>query len=81
MPDPVILYSSSSCSDCRKLKAQLDLLGVAYQEKNIEEDPSALSFLLKKTGGKKVTPVLDINGKILIDPRPADLSRQLGLIN
>jgi len=79
MAHPINLYSSSSCSDCRKLKSQLDLLGVLYQERNVEEDPSALAFLLEKTGGKKITPVLEISGRILIDPSPLALSMELGI--
>ena len=79
MTTPITLYSSSSCSDCRKLKAQLDLLGIVYLEKNIEEDSEALNFLLEKTNGKKITPLLDIGGKILIDPHPKELAKELQL--
>jgi glutaredoxin len=78
MPPKITVYTSSTCSDCRKLKIRLDVMGVNYLEKNIEEDPLSLRYLLEKTGGKKITPVLEIDGKVLIDPRPETLTALLG---
>ncbi len=73
----IIFYSSSTCSDCRKLKIRLDAIGISYIERNVEEDPLFLQDLLEKTGGKKITPVLEIEGRVLIDPRPETLAAWL----
>jgi glutaredoxin len=77
MPPKITVYTSSTCSDCRKLKTRLDTMGVNYLEKNVEEDPLSLQYLLEKTRGKKITPVLEIDGKVLIDPKPETLTALL----
>jgi glutaredoxin len=78
MPPKITVYTSSTCSDCRKLKNRLDAMGINYLEKNVEQDPRSLQVLLEKTRGKKITPVLEIEGKVMIDPRPETLTALLG---
>jgi glutaredoxin len=79
MPPKITVYTSSTCSDCLELKNRLDAMGRVYLEKNVEEDPVSLQYLLEKTGGKKITPVLEIDGKVSIDPGPETLAALLGL--
>jgi mycoredoxin len=78
MPQNITVYTSSTCSDCRKLKTRLDAMGISYLERNVEENALFLEQLLEKTGGKKITPVLEIDGKVAIDPGPEALGALLG---
>ena len=39
--EPVTIYTTPLCPDCRRAKSFLKQRGVDYREVNIEEDPSA----------------------------------------
>jgi mycoredoxin len=41
-----VMYSTSWCGYCKKLKSQLARLGVTYEEINIEEVPGIILFAL-----------------------------------
>ncbi len=75
----VIVYTSSTCGDCRLLKNWLDEKKVVYEEKNIDGDRAAHQTLLRNTGGKRVIPVLDVAGRILVNPEFSQAAEALGL--
>lgn len=50
------MYSKNNCSYCVKLKNQLDLWGVQYEEVNIEQDKDAKFFVVEQ--GHRTVPVL-----------------------
>lgn len=64
VPD-VTFYSASWCGWCRKTRALLTELGVAYSERDIDKDPNARSEMLRLTGGALGVPVLDIGGTVV----------------
>ena len=45
--EPITIYTTNWCPDCRYTKAFLRERGVAYREVNIEEDQSAEEIVLK----------------------------------
>ncbi len=69
----VTIYSTSTCAFCHTEKQWLDKLGVAYTDKNIEEDEAAKTELLEKMNGDfQGVPVTDINGEMILGfNRPA----------
>ena len=69
----VTIYSTNWCAFCSTEKQWLDKLGVAYVDKNIEEDEEAKTELLEKIGGNfQGVPVTDIAGDIILGfNRPA----------
>lgn len=71
--DKVIVYSTSWCAFCKTEKQYLDSKGVAYEDKNIEEDEAAYKELMAKIGGDfKGVPVTDVKGEIILGfNRPA----------
>ena len=50
------MYSKNNCSYCVKLKNQLDLWGVQYEEVNIEQDTNAKNFVVEQ--GHRTVPIL-----------------------
>lgn len=70
---PVIVYSTTWCAYCKMLKQYLSDKGVAFVEKDIENDAAAHSELMEKIGGDfRGVPVTDVNGSIILGfDRPA----------
>lgn len=60
----VIIYSAPWCAFCKTEKQYLDSLGVTYEERDIENDESAMQELLEKSNAQSV-PVTDIDGVII----------------
>lgn len=70
MPDaksPVIIYSTTWCAYCKMLKQYLTDKGVAWVEKDIENDAAAHGELMEKIDGNfRGVPVSDVNGTIIL---------------
>ena len=63
----VIVYSTPWCAFCKTEKQYLDHLGVAYIEKDVENDDDAMEELKSKNGGAfSGVPVTDIDGTIVL---------------
>lgn len=63
----IIIYSTTNCPYCKTEKQYLSKKGIAYIEKNIEEDEEARQELLAKINGNYVgVPVTDIAGTIIL---------------
>ncbi len=61
----VVLFSTSTCSWCRRAKRYLRENRVRFKEVNIERDPKAAQDLLKKTGQMGV-PVIKIGSRWIV---------------
>lgn len=61
--DAVLVYTTSSCPWCRKAKAWLDQRGVAYTERNVDQDPEAETEFKRLAGGHGV-PTFVVNGTV-----------------
>jgi glutaredoxin len=62
MPSDIVIYSAQLCGDCQTLKAFMDENGVAYEVRDIKEDPAHGEELEAKTG-KLGVPYLIIDGE------------------
>lgn len=63
----ITIYSTTWCAFCKTEKQYLDKLGIAYQEKDIEEDKAAYEELMAKNGGNfQGVPVTDIAGELVL---------------
>lgn len=75
----VVLFTTSSCSWCRRAKKYFKENRVPFKEVNVEKDPEAARDLVKKTGQTGV-PVVKIGGRWIAGfDRPAierELSRK-----
>jgi mycoredoxin len=53
-----IMYSTSWCGYCKRLKSQLADLGVSFEEINIEEVEGTAAIVEKVNGGNRTVPTL-----------------------
>jgi glutaredoxin 3 len=61
----VLLFSTSTCSWCRRAKRYLKDRRVPFKEINIERDPDAARDIVRKTGQAGV-PVIKIGSKWIV---------------
>jgi mycoredoxin len=79
MAKKIVVYTTSWCGDCRRLKNDLKDRNIPYEERDIEQNDNDYKTMLGYTNGKRVIPTVDIEGKILINPRISDLEKALAL--
>jgi glutaredoxin len=61
--DPITIYSTTWCPDCRRAKSFLKERGVQFREVDIEEDPSGEDVVIKANNGKRKVPTFDVGGR------------------
>ena len=61
--EPITMYTTTWCPDCRYAKNFLRERGVAYREVNIEEDESAEEIVIKANNGLRKVPTLEVGGR------------------
>jgi mycoredoxin len=72
------MYTTTWCGFCVRLKAGLRAAGIAFQEVNIEEDPSAADFVMSVNGGNRTVPTLLLpDGGALTNPSVAEVRDRL----
>jgi mycoredoxin len=77
MTKKIIMYTTSWCGDCRNLKNALKERDIPYEERDIEQNDADYKTMMGYTNGKRVIPTVEIEGKILINPRIGDLEKAL----
>jgi mycoredoxin len=61
--DPVIVYSTNWCPDCRRAKSFLKERGIEFREINVEEDESAEEIVLRANNGRCKVPTLQVGDR------------------
>ncbi|NMM31163.1 MAG: mycoredoxin [Cellulomonas sp.] len=75
----ITMYSTTWCGYCRRLKSQLDSVGIGYTEVNIEEQPDAAAFVEQVNGGNQTVPTIVFpDGSAATNPSLADVRARLG---
>lgn len=74
----ITVYSAPWCGFCVAVKNYLDGKGIAYTDKNVDEDPALAEEAVKKSGQMGI-PVLDIDGTIIVGFDRPTIDRVLGL--
>ena len=78
MRDQLVMFTTTWCGYCVRLKRFLDREGIAYREVNIEEDPEAAAFVMDVNGGNRTVPTLRFpDGSALTNPSPAEITARL----
>lgn len=72
----IILFSTPSCSWCKRAKRYLKENRVHFKEVNIERDSKAAQDLVKKTGQRGV-PVIKIGSKWIVGFNKPRIEREL----
>lgn len=71
--DPITLYTTSWCPDCRMVKRYFKDHEIAYTEVDIEHDAAAMEQVLRWNNGRRSVPTFQYAGKILAEPSRAEL--------
>lgn len=75
---PVVLYETSWCPYCKKTRAYLERRGVKFTAKDVGRSRQALEEMLRKSGGSRGVPVIDVGGNIIRGYNPRALDQALG---
>ena len=77
----VTMYSTSWCGYCHRLKKVLKSEGIAYDEVDIEQDPSAAQFVGSVNNGNHVVPTLKFSdGSTLTNPSGKEVKAKLAAL-
>ncbi|MFI5272015.1 MAG: glutaredoxin family protein [Ktedonobacterales bacterium] len=75
---PIVMYSTTWCGDCRRAKRVFAELGVPFQEIDIERDPAAAARVVQLNGGARSVPTIVFpDGSVLVEPSNAKLEAKL----
>ncbi len=72
----VIVFSTPTCSWCRRAKRYFKEQGVPFKEINVERDPQAARDIVRKTGQTGV-PVIKIGGAWIVGFDKERIDREL----
>lgn len=72
----VTVYSTNRCPYCTMVKNYLKGKQIGFVEYNVENDPRRAQEMVRKSGQMGV-PVVDVNGKVIVGFRPADIETAL----
>ncbi len=75
---PLIMYSTSWCGYCRRLKTALKAESIGYTEVDIEADPGAARFVASVNGGNQTVPTVKFaDGSTLTNPSVREVKAKL----
>ncbi len=78
MAGTVTMYSTPWCGYCKRLKAQFQREGIAYDEVDIEQQPEAADFVRSVNGGNETVPtVLFADGSAMTNPSLLQVKEKL----
>lgn len=81
-PGTVTMYSTTWCGYCRRLKTQLDSVGIAYDEIDIEDFPDAAEIVASLNDGNHTVPtVLFPDGSAATNPSLVEVRERLARSN
>jgi glutaredoxin 3 len=72
----VAVYSTPSCPYCTMVKNFLKEKNVPFAEYDVSRDQRRAEEMVRKSGQMGV-PVVDVNGRILVGYRPAEIERAI----
>ncbi len=72
----VTIYSTPSCSYCTMAKNYLKQKGIPFTEYDVSRNTAKADEMQRKSGQMGV-PVLDVNGRVMVGFKPADIEAAL----
>ncbi|WP_105567542.1 glutaredoxin family protein [Microbacterium halophytorum] len=71
------MFGAEWCRDCRRTKAQLDELGVAYDYIDLEAEPAAADVAKQISGRTQIPVVVYPDSTHHVEPSNADVATKL----
>ncbi|WP_105609309.1 glutaredoxin family protein [Microbacterium halophytorum] len=71
------MFGAEWCRDCRRTKAQLDELGVAYDYIDLEAEPAAADVAKQISGRTQIPVVVYPDSTHHVEPSNADVETKL----
>jgi len=69
MTEPtIVLYTTTLCPDCWRVKSVLAKLGMAYREVDILKDPEGGEEMVRRSGQRHVPTLVLPDGAVLVEP-------------
>ncbi len=79
---PILMFTTSWCGDCRRAKKVFEALGIPYFEVNIDADPAAASRVMSLNHGMRSVPtILFADGSMLVEPSSRELEAKLAALS
>jgi mycoredoxin len=76
----LIIYTASWCGPCARLKSRLTERSIAFDEIDVEQDPSAAEWVVSVNGGNQTVPTVRFpDGSALTNPSVDAVVERLGL--
>lgn len=77
-PGRVVVFATSWCPYCARLRSDLDVLGVVYDEIDVDADAEAAAFVESVNHGNRVVPtVLFEDGETATNPTAQTIAELL----
>lgn len=75
---PIVMYTTTWCSDCRRAKRVFAAMSVPYTEIDIEANATAADLVTRlNSGARSVPTILFPDGTKLVEPSNATLEAKL----
>jgi thioredoxin reductase (NADPH) len=78
--DPLLVYGTTWCSDCKRSKQFLGEQRVPYTYVDVDDDAAGLAVVEHHNAGKRIIPTIVFpDGRVLVEPSNAELAAALGI--
>jgi mycoredoxin len=75
--EPITMYSTEWCGHCRRLRKQLDEAGIEVTVVDVDHHAHHGAKIVAETGGFRIVPTLEVDGKLLVNPSIAEVKAAL----
>ncbi len=78
MQNRIKMYTTSWCPDCFRAKRVMQMLGVEFDEVNIEQDEAAVETVVRLNNGFQSVPTIVFpDGDVMAEPGNLELTQKL----
>ena len=67
-PSDLVFFWRPGCGFCAALERGLTRAGIAYEARNIWDDPDAAAFVRSVARGNETVPTVVVNGTAMVNP-------------